>query len=155
MAIAHPRLLRHVILDGRHQVEARFRARHRDVEQAPLFVDQLGAAGGEFGREAAVGHVQHVDRVPLLALRRVHGGEHEVVLVEERRAREIAGRGGRIQGELGEESFPCLELKRNLFQLLKISRPDLRLLVDALEVRLEPLAHAPDLPRPEGFRSGQ
>jgi hypothetical protein len=40
-------LLCHEILERRDEVEARLRARHRHVEQAPLLLDLLGAAGGE------------------------------------------------------------------------------------------------------------
>src|SRR5689334_13677469 len=100
MPIAHARLLRDVVLEGRDEIEAALRARHRDVEEAPFLLDERRAAGRELGGEAAIADVQHMHRIPFLALRRMHGGEHEIVLVEMRIAREIAGRRRRVEREL-------------------------------------------------------
>jgi hypothetical protein len=85
-------------------------ARHGDIEEPPLLLDQIRPAGRELGREVAVGDVEDVHRVPLLALRRMHRGEHQVVLVEVRRAREVARRLRRIQSQLRQKCFPALKL---------------------------------------------
>ena len=65
-------------------------AGHRYIEQPPLFLDQLGPAGGVLVGEIAIGHIQYIHRVPFLALGRVNGGQDEIVLVEVRRSGEIA-----------------------------------------------------------------
>ena len=68
-------------------------------------LDQLRLAGGELGREAAVDHVEQVHRVPLHALGGVDGGQHQVVLVERRAARQVAGGVRRVEGQLGDEAL--------------------------------------------------
>ena len=79
------------------------RTRHRHVEQPPLFLDLRAAAGAEVGRDAAVDTVENVDGFPLLSLGRVDGGEREVILVAGWRAGTVAGRIGRIEGQLRQE----------------------------------------------------
>jgi hypothetical protein len=54
-----------------HEVQIILRARHRNVEQTPLFLDLVGHAGPEIGRDAAIDHVEHEDGSPLLALGRM------------------------------------------------------------------------------------
>src|SRR6185436_4399396 len=87
-------------------------------------------------------------RFPLLSLRRVHGGEHEVVLVEVRLARQVAGGLRRIERHLGEERGAIGELPGDLFQLQQVAGTHLCAVVETLEVRQVPLAHALHLPFP-------
>ena len=58
-------------------------ARAGDVEQPAFLFDLVGAAGGHVGGDVAVGGVDDVHHVELEALGRVHGGEDQVVLVEQ------------------------------------------------------------------------
>ena len=51
---------------------------------------ELGPSGGKLRREVAVGDVEQENRVPFLALSRMDGGQHEVILVEIRRSGEVA-----------------------------------------------------------------
>ncbi len=62
-------------------------AGHRHVEQPALFLDLLVEPVRQVGRDAAVDRVEHVHRLPFLALGRVDGRQDQVVLVEQRRAR--------------------------------------------------------------------
>jgi hypothetical protein len=105
MRISLARLVRQVKLQRHHQEQIVLGARERDVQQAPLLLDELGLAGGELRREAAVDDVEHEHSVPLHALGRVDGREHQKVLIERRAPRKIAGRVGWIEGELGEEAL--------------------------------------------------
>ncbi len=76
-----PQWLRHV--------ELVLRARACDVEQPPFLLDTVFAPGGHVAGDVAVGGVDHVDDVELESLGRVHRREHQVVLVEYRRASEV------------------------------------------------------------------
>src|SRR5260221_124907 len=124
-------------------VELAIRTRQRHVEQALLLLDQRRAAGAELRWKAAIGHVQHVHRVPLLAFRRMHRREDQVVLVEMRIAREVARRCRRIERQLAQECFPASEVSRNAVQLREIRGAHLRLRVAFViyprEMRLRPL----------------
>src|SRR5258706_7414037 len=155
MAIAHARLLRDVVLERRDEVELALRTRQRHVEQALLLLDQRRAAGAELRWKAAIGHVQHVHRVPLLAFRRMHRREDQVVLVEMRIAREVARRCRRIERQLAQECFPASEVSRNAVQLREIRGAHLRLrvafVIYPLEMRLVPFSDARQLPRPRRF----
>ena len=62
------------------------RARHRDVEQAPLLLDLLARPGAHVRRNAAVDDVEDVHRLPFLALRGVNRRQDQVVVVEPGRA---------------------------------------------------------------------
>jgi len=106
-----------------YQVKVLSGARHRDVQEAALFLDLLGAAGRQVRRDAAVGDVEHKHRIPFLALRGMDRRQHKVVFVEMRRARLGAGSLGRIQGQLGQEGASCRIGSRDLLQLIEISRP--------------------------------
>ena len=93
-----------------------------------------------------------IDRLPLLPLGRVDGGEDQVVLVEERRAGLVAGRVGRVEGELGEEALARGIAGGDLLELEEVVPADDGVVVDALEVRLVPEAHALQVGRPAGLR---
>ena len=82
------------------------RARHGDVEQAPLLLDFGTAAGGHVRRHAPVDQVEHEDRVPLAPLGRVDGGQDQVVLVEQRHAGLVASGLRRIERERRQELAP-------------------------------------------------
>ncbi len=151
MPVAHARLLRHVVLERRDELERGLRARQRDIQQAPLLLDLLGLAGGELVREIAVRHVDDVHRLPLLALGRMHRGEDEVVLVQQRRAREVARGRRRVERELREEGLPLFVGSRNHFQLGEIAHAHLGRVVQALQVRLVPLPYFLQLAGPGGF----
>src|SRR5262249_19249433 len=110
VAIAAASLLAHVELERRDEVQIALRARHRNVEKPPLLVDQLRAAGREFRGETAVGNVQHVHGIPLLPLRGGDRGQHEPVLVEVWRSREIARGLWRVERQLCQKLLAGPEL---------------------------------------------
>src|SRR5207253_10379020 len=105
MALALPRLARQMELERRDERQIVLRAGKRDVQQAPLLLDEFRLAGREFRRETAVDDVEHVNRVPLHSFRRVNSREHQVVLIEQRLAREVAGGMRRIERELSEKAL--------------------------------------------------
>ena len=80
-------------------------AREGDVQEPPLLLQILGAPRGAGERERAVGRADHEHRVPLLPLGRVHGAEHEhVVLAARGRAGgEVLRAPWRLERERGEE----------------------------------------------------
>src|SRR2546430_460436 len=100
-----PRLVGEMKLERHDQEQVVLRAGERDIQQPPLLLDELRFAGRELGRKGAIHDVQHVDGVPLHALRRMDGRQHQVVLIEARAAGEVAGGVRRIECELGEEAF--------------------------------------------------
>ena len=57
------------------------RARHRDIQQAPLLFDHLRLARGKFRGKIAVGDVEHINDVPFLPLGRMNGGQNHVVVI--------------------------------------------------------------------------
>src|SRR3989442_12506243 len=79
------------------------RSRDGDVQQTPLLGHPLLAARAHVGWEVAVVGRDEMDRVPLEALRRVHGAEHDEVLVEMRAPRQIGAGGGGGEHPLGYE----------------------------------------------------
>jgi hypothetical protein len=134
-----------------HEMQVVFCARHRHVEQA-AFLFELGAgAGAEIGRHAAVDHVEHVDRFPLLPLGGVDRRQDQVILVQERHARLIAGGVRRIEREFGEETFPAGIAAGDLFELDQIGPPRFRILMDAIQVRLIPEPYPLEVGRPFGI----
>ena len=62
----------------------------RHVEQPPLLVDAAGLAERHVGGDVAVGGVDDEHRAPLATLGRVDGGQDQVVVVEVRRAGQVA-----------------------------------------------------------------
>src|SRR5918996_1092518 len=77
--------------------------------------------------------------------------KNQIVLVEIRRAREIAGDGGRIERKLGEKLIACGELLGDPLELDEIAEAHVRRVVNALEMRLEPFTRPRDLPLPGTF----
>ena len=126
-------------------------AGHRDIEQTALLLDFGGGAGAEIGGNAAVDGVQHEDRFPLLPLRRMDCGQDQIILVEQRHARLIAGRVRRIEGQFRQETFAGRITGGDLLQLQEIGQPDGGILMNAVEVRLVPASRQLDLGRPGGM----
>ena len=117
------------------------RARHRHVEQAPLLLDLGGAAGRHVGRDAAVDHVEHVHRAPLLALGRVDRRQDQVVLVALRRAGLVAGGLGRVERQLGQEALARRRSRRPCASSCsQVGAAHAGVVVQALELRLVPAA---------------
>ena len=75
----------------------------------------------------------------------MHGGQYEIVFVQERIAGLIAGRGRWVERQLGQESFACRIAACDLFELFEIGLARLRAVVSAFEVRLIPAAYQRDL----------
>jgi hypothetical protein len=74
-------------------------AGHGDVEKVSLLPDLIGDSSRHVGRNAAVNYIEDEDGIPLLALRRVDGRKHKLVLVEDRVARRDPSRLGRVEGQ--------------------------------------------------------
>ncbi|MNJ64919.1 hypothetical protein D3C77_609040 [compost metagenome] len=120
VAVAHAGLLMHVEALRHDQLQAFLGARHGHVQQAALFLDFFGGAGAHVGRDAAIDHIQHIDRLPFLALGRVDGGQDHVVLVARGRTGLVAGGVGRVQCELGQEAFARRVARRQPHQLIQV-----------------------------------
>ena len=115
-----------------HEVKIVLCTRHRDVKQAALLLELSGSASAEVRRHATVDHVEDIDRLPFLALRRMDRRQDEVVLIQERHAGLIAGRVRRVQGEFRQEAFARSIPARDLFELNEIGTPNLGVFADAL-----------------------
>ena len=89
-----------------------------------------------------------IDRLPLLALGGMDRGQDQVVLVEQRHAGLVAGRVGRIERQLGQESFARWIAGGDLLELEQVSPPRLGVVVDAVEMRFVPEAGALEIGRP-------
>ena len=94
MRIATRRLLRQREFQRHEQLQFVARAGHGHVQQAPLLVDHSCLPVANSDGKAAVDDVEHEHRVPLHALGRMDGGEHQVVLILVRLAGQVAGRIG-------------------------------------------------------------
>ena len=152
MRVALPRLARQMELERRDERQIVLRAGESDVQQAPLLLDEFRLARREFRRETAVDDVEHVNRVPLHSFRRVNGREHQVVIIEQRLAREVAGGMRRIERELREKALARGILPGQLLELIQVAQARVEVLVDALEVRPVPLAHEVHLADPLALR---
>src|SRR5437660_2194705 len=64
------------------QMEMLFGTGHSDIKEAALFVDLRRRAGGHVGGDAAIDEVQHIDRLPFLALGRMDRRQDQIILVE-------------------------------------------------------------------------
>ncbi len=64
------------------QMEMLFRTGHSDIKEAALFFDLRRRVGGHVGRDAAIDEVQHIDRLPFLALGRMDPRQDQIILVE-------------------------------------------------------------------------
>src|SRR5437660_10294012 len=131
-----------------HQMENVLCPRHRDIEQTALLLEFGGGAGTQVRRHATVDHVQHVYRLPFLAFGRMDGRQDEVVLVQQRHARLIAGRIRWIQGEFGEKAFTRRIPTSYLLELDEIGAANLGVFVDALKMRFVPEAGTFKVRRP-------
>ena len=130
------------------QVQIVLRARHRHVEQPALLLDLIRGPGAEVGGNAAVHHIEHKYRFPLLTFGGMDGREDQIILVQQRHARLIAGGIRRIEREFGEEPLAGWIARRNLFELDKVSLADRGVLMDAFEVRFVPASRVFDFGRP-------
>src|SRR3954468_7609116 len=101
-------------------VELILGARHRDVKEPPLLLDLVRVAGGQIRRDAAINSVEHEHRFPLLSFGGVDGGENEIILIEQRRARLIRGGGWRIKREVGEKLLARAIARGDLLELCEI-----------------------------------
>src|SRR5262249_10766678 len=122
--------------------------RHRDIEQAALFFQLGRCAGAKVGWHAAIDDIQHIDRLPLLSLRGMDGRQDQIVFIEQRNASLIAGRVGRIERKFGEETLAGGIAACDLFELDEIGAARVRVLVDALKMRLVPETYALDVGGP-------
>src|SRR5690606_31948072 len=119
-------------------------------KKPPLLLELVGTAGTEIGGNAAINRVEHEHRLPFLALGGMDGRQDQIVLVEQRHAGLAGGGVWRIKREFGEEAFARRIAGSNVLELDEIRAAHLEILVDALEMRLVPCAHLPDLRRPSG-----
>ncbi len=133
-----------------HQMKVVLRARHRDIEEAALFLDFRRRPGGEIGRQATVHGVEQEYRGPLLALGRMDRRQDQVVLVLERHAGFIAGRVRRIERQLGEKALAARVAPRDMRQLVEVGFANGGVLVFSLEMRCVPAAEHIELGRPAG-----
>src|SRR5579859_735897 len=134
------------------EMELVARARHRDVEQPALLLDFLRTSGGHVGRNTSVDNVQNIDHIPLLPFGRVDRRENQVVVVNQRIAREIARRFRGIERQVAEEALARGMILCEVLEHLEIRYSDRRGFVQPLEMRLIPLANDAQLARPlRGF----
>ena len=131
-----------------HEMQIVFGSRHRDIEQPALLLDLGRGAGGKVGRDAAVHDVEHEDRFPFLSLGRMDRRQDQIILVEQRHARLVAGRVGRIEGDLGQETLARWIAVCNLLQLYQIGASHDGILVNAIEMRFVPKAFPLQFGRP-------
>ena len=132
-----------VVAPGRAVVEAprhvdlqrRARAGQRDVHEPPLLGDLLLRPRRHARREVPVVRREQVDRAELQTLRRVHRGQHEPVVVEVRRLREVLGRGRRIEQQLGHERRQRRRLARRADERVEVLEPHGRVGVVRLDER--------------------
>src|SRR5258706_15980401 len=125
-----------------HQMQIVLCPGHRDIEETALLFDLGGGPGAKIRRQATVDHVEHKDRFPFLSFSRMDRREDQVVLVEQRDSRLVAGRIGRIERQLGEEALARRIAARDLLKLDQIGASGLRVLVDAVEMGLVPQTRA-------------
>ena len=126
-------------------------ARHRHIQQAAFFFDFSCVAGGHVRRDATVDCVQHVHRVPFLALGRMNRREDQVVLVAQRWARFVARGLGRVEREIGQKRHPVGETRRQPNELPQVALANGRVVVAAPQMRQVPVDDALQFGRP---RSG-
>ncbi len=108
------------------------------VEQAP-FLSQRGHVPGRHIRgEHAVGGVDDMHHVPLPALGRVHGGEHQPVVIEGRAPGQVAGPRRRVEGEVSHELFERRSRRGLLDQPVEVAAPGDGGVVAAHHHRLQP-----------------
>ena len=131
-----------------HQMQIVLCPGHRDIEEASFFFDLGGGPGAKIRRHAAIDHVEHKDGFPFLSFSRMDRREDQVVLVEQRDSRLVAGRIGRIERQLGEEALARGVAARNLFKLNQIGPTDFGILIDSVQVRLISQTRAFEVGRP-------
>src|SRR5580698_4865521 len=80
------------------------------------------------------------------------GRENHVVLVLGGDSRLIARHGRRIERQVGEEALARRVLRREVLELFEIAHAAERRIVEALELRLVPITHEPNLSGPRRGR---
>src|SRR3954449_1651204 len=103
------------------------------------------------GGDATIDQVENEDRLPFLAFGRMDCREDQVILVEERNSRLLAGRVRWIQRELGEKTFARWITACDLFELEKVGTAHYRIFVHPLEMRLIPKPSQFEVRRPFRF----
>ena len=93
--------------------------------------------------------------LPLLALGRMDGGEDQIVLVQQRRARLVAGGAGRIEREVGEEVRARGVAAGDALQLVEIAGAHDGVGIALLEMRLIPWRTQIEFRRPSCRRAVQ
>jgi hypothetical protein len=137
------------------EMQTVFRPRHGDIEQSPLLFDFGCRACAEVRGDAAVDGVEDEDRFPFLPLGGMDRGQDQIILVAKRHARLIA-RGVRgVEGQFGEEALPRRVARRDLFELKQVGQARRRIFVNALEMRLIPVARPFDFGGPAGHARAQ
>src|SRR5207302_3430664 len=80
-----------------NQMEMLLGTGHGDIKQTALFLDLRRIAGGHVRGDAAIDEIQHVDRIPFLALGRMDRRQDQIILVEPGAAGFGAGHLGRVE----------------------------------------------------------
>jgi hypothetical protein len=150
-----PVLLSSIKAPRLYKIKVLSRTRHRHVEQPALLVDLLGVAGGHVRRDAAVHEIENKDGVPFLPFGGVDRRQDQIVFVEQRPARLRATRIRRVEGQFGQETPATGIPEGDLLEVVEISRAGSGIIVEAIEKRLIPVAHKPDLSLPRNIRVAQ
>src|SRR4029453_18054818 len=81
-------------------------AGHGDVKQPTFFFDLGRCPDAEVRGHTAIDHIEHKDRLPLLAFCGMDRRQDQIVLVKQGNAGLITSSVRRIESEFGEETFP-------------------------------------------------
>ena len=118
------------------------RTRHRDIQQATLFVDLCFVARCARHRKNPVCGPDDKHHVKLFSLGRVCRGENErIVVVFVAADGEILRVRRRLERERGQKCCTIRIAGRNHFQLIQIREPRWRVVVRCLENRIVQLTH--------------
>jgi hypothetical protein len=109
-------------------------ARHCDVKKPTLLLDFGCRAGGKIGGDTPVDHIQHEHGAPFLSLGGMNGGKDQIVFIEQRRPRLVAGRVGRVERQFGQKLLARPVAGGDLLELNEIRPPCWRVVVEAIEM---------------------
>ena len=150
-----PGLLSSIKAPRLHEIKVFSRTRHRYVEQPALLVDLLGSASGHVRRDAAVHEIENKDGVPFLPFGGVDRRQDQIVFVEQWPARLSAAGIRRVEGEFAQETLATGVPEGDLLELVEVAGSGSGIIVEAIEERLIPVAHKPDLSLPRNIRVAQ